>query len=69
MRVLCLGATGAGKTSIINRLKFGADAPAAHTGQPTRGFNVTSIDYSAQRYTVWEVGGDNLASGAWRQYT
>ena len=64
MRILCLGGSGTGKSSIINRLKA---SDAAQT-QPTRGFNVTSIEYGATKFTVWEIGGEDERSGQWKQY-
>lgn len=54
MRVLVLGIEGAGKSAIINKLKYGdkKEIPA------TKGFNVTTIDQNNNRFQLWELGGD-----------
>ena len=52
-RVLMLGLTEAGKTTILYKLKLGEDL---HT-IPTIGFNVETVQYKGTELTVWDVGG------------
>ncbi|KAJ1532083.1 hypothetical protein ONE63_000712 [Megalurothrips usitatus] len=64
MRVVFLGLDGAGKTSILFKLKqneFTAEIP-------TIGFNVESIEYKNLKLTVWDVGGQHKLRPLWKHY-
>lgn len=64
MRVVFLGLDGAGKTSILFKLKqneFTAEIP-------TIGFNVESLEYKNLKLTVWDVGGQHKLRPLWKHY-
>ena len=54
-RILVLGLDGAGKTTILYKLKLGE---VIHT-IPTIGFNVENIEYKNIRFQAWDVGGQH----------
>ncbi|XP_036293280.1 ADP-ribosylation factor 1-like [Pipistrellus kuhlii] len=64
MRVLMVGLDGAGKTTILYKLKLGE----AVTTMPTAGFNVETVDHKHVRFTVWDVGGQDKVRPLWRHY-
>ena len=53
MRILMVGLDGAGKTTILYKLKL-CDVI---TSIPTIGFNVESVSYKNINFYVWDVGG------------
>jgi len=53
MRVLMLGLDGAGKTTILYKLKLGEIVNTI----PTIGFNVERVEYKNVTFTVWDIGG------------
>ena len=63
-RVLMLGIDGAGKTTILYKLKLGE----VRTTIPTIGFNVESIEYKKLSLTVWDVGGQDRIRPLWKHY-
>lgn len=64
MRVVTLGLDGAGKTSILFKLKQDEFV----TTIPTIGFNVETIEYKNFKFTVWDVGGQPKLRPLWRHY-
>ena len=65
-RLLVLGIDGAGKTSVLYRLKLGEVVSTI----PTIGFNVeilAPID-SDRDLTLWDVGGQPTARPFWKHY-
>lgn len=52
-RILMLGLDGAGKTTILYKLKLGE----AVSSVPTIGFNVERLEYKNLTMNVWDVGG------------
>jgi ADP-ribosylation factor 6 len=64
LRVLMLGLDGAGKTTILYKLKLKQNIATI----PTVGFNVERIDYKKMRFNVWDVGGQNRIRPLWRHY-
>ncbi|MCL4130357.1 UNVERIFIED_CONTAM: hypothetical protein GTU68_037852 [Idotea baltica] len=64
MRVVTLGLDGAGKTSILFKLKNDEFVPTV----PTIGFNVETIEYQNFKFTVWDVGGQPKLRPLWRHY-
>ena len=59
-----LGLDGAGKTTILYRLKLGEIVNTV----PTIGFNVESIEYKNLRFVVWDVGGQEKIRHMWKHY-
>lgn len=51
--ILMLGLDGAGKTTILFKLKLGEVVSSI----PTIGFNVETVEYKNIKFTVWDVGG------------
>ncbi|KAK8395918.1 hypothetical protein O3P69_005797 [Scylla paramamosain] len=64
MRVVTLGLDGAGKTSILFKLKQDEFVSTI----PTIGFNVETIEYKNFKFTVWDVGGQLKLRPLWRHY-
>ncbi|XP_032831110.1 uncharacterized protein LOC116954578 [Petromyzon marinus] len=65
-RVLLLGLDGAGKSSMLYRLKLGEEV----TTSPTIGFNVESVMQSGRSpgLSMWDVGGQDLLRNMWSHY-
>ena len=64
-RILMLGLDGAGKTTILYRLKL--DETVASI--PTIGFNVETVNPVKNiSFTVWDVGGQDKIRPLWRHY-
>lgn len=64
LRVLMLGLDGAGKTTILYKLKLKENVATI----PTVGFNVESINYKKMRFNFWDVGGQSRIRPLWRHY-
>lgn len=64
MRIIMLGLDGAGKTTVLMKLKLGE---VVHT-VPTIGFNVETVEYKNIKFTVWDVGGQHRIRELWRYY-
>ena len=64
VRILMLGLDGAGKTTILYKLKLGDNV----TTIPTIGFNVETLEYKNINFTVWDVGGQDKIRRLWRNY-
>jgi len=63
-RIVMLGFDGAGKTTILYKLKTGDII----TSIPTIGFNVEAIEYNNIKFTIWAVGGQSQLRTLWRHY-
>ncbi|KAK7071315.1 Arf GTPase arf1 [Halocaridina rubra] len=63
-RILMVGLDGAGKTTILYKLKLGEVV----TTIPTIGFNVETLEYKNISFTVWDVGGQTKIRPLWRHY-
>lgn len=63
-RLLILGLDGAGKTTILYKLKLGEVV----TTIPTIGFNVETVEYKNVSFTVWDIGGADKIRPLWRHY-
>eukprot|EP01107_Rhizomastix_libera_P002334 TRINITY_DN14035_c0_g1_i2.p1 TRINITY_DN14035_c0_g1~~TRINITY_DN14035_c0_g1_i2.p1 ORF type:complete len:184 (-),score=16.25 TRINITY_DN14035_c0_g1_i2:46-597(-) len=61
-QVLCVGLDGAGKTTILYRLKDNATVETI----PTIGFNVETVRYGGTRFMVWDFGGQSTVRRLWR---
>ncbi|KAH3902693.1 ADP-ribosylation factor [Saccharomycodes ludwigii] len=64
MRILMVGLDGAGKTTVLYKLKLGEVV----TTIPTIGFNVETVEYKNISFTVWDVGGQNKIRPLWKHY-
>ena len=62
MRVVILGLDGAGKTSLLSKLKQGEFVLTI----PTIGFNVETLEFRNVKITLWDVG-DKLRP-LWKHY-
>merc|ERR1711939_491135 len=64
-RILMLGLDGAGKTTILYRLKLDETISTI----PTIGFNVETVTpVPGLELTVWDVGGQTKIRPLWRHY-
>ncbi|XP_018575502.1 ADP-ribosylation factor 4-like [Anoplophora glabripennis] len=64
VRILMVGLDGAGKTTILYKIKLGEVVRTI----PTVGFNVETVDYKNVNFTVWDVGGQDKLRRLWRHY-
>ena len=64
VRMLMVGLDGAGKTTILYKLKMGETVKTI----PTLGFNVETLDCNGVNFTVWDVGGQDKIRVLWRHY-
>jgi len=63
-RVLMLGLKGAGKSTILNKLK---DDDIIEVFE-TMGFNTETLDFDGKEVCVWDLGGDTKNRNLWRHY-
>ena len=63
-KLVMVGLDGAGKTTILYRLKLGESAPTI----PTIGFNVERVAVNGTDCTVWDVGGQSRLRSLWAHY-
>ncbi|XP_041367415.1 ADP-ribosylation factor 6-like [Gigantopelta aegis] len=64
MRIVMLGLDAAGKTTVLNKMKF-----RHHMNEiPTVGYNVETIKYKNVKFNVWDVGGQEKLRPLWRHY-
>ncbi|CAA87044.3 E3 ubiquitin-protein ligase arc-1 [Caenorhabditis elegans] len=66
-RVVLLGLDGAGKTSIVRRLKK-VQMDTVMAPHPTIGFNIETIHYKNYRLNFWDVGGLPKLRHLWKHY-
>lgn len=64
MRVLMVGLDGAGKTTMLYKMKLGEVVQSI----PTIGFNVESVAYKNVTLNVWDVGGQDRIRPLWQYY-
>ncbi|CDO95200.1 unnamed protein product [Kluyveromyces dobzhanskii CBS 2104] len=64
LRILILGLDGAGKTTILYRLKIGEVIET----KPTIGFHVETLSYKNLKLNVWDLGGQTSIRPYWRCY-
>ncbi|GMR47067.1 hypothetical protein PMAYCL1PPCAC_17262, partial [Pristionchus mayeri] len=64
LRILMLGLDGAGKTTILYKLKLGELV----TTIPTIGFNVEQVEFRSITFTIWDVGGQKRIRALWKYY-
>lgn len=63
-KILLLGLDGAGKTSLLYKLRLDKDI----TTVPTIGFNVERIKNKNMTITVWDMGGQDKLRNLWKHY-
>ncbi|CAI2352260.1 unnamed protein product [Caenorhabditis sp. 36 PRJEB53466] len=63
-RTLMLGLDGAGKTTILYKLKLNETVNTI----PTIGFNVETVTFQKITLTVWDVGGQQKIRPLWKYY-
>lgn len=63
-KVLFLGLDNAGKTSIIQQLTN----RSPHTTSPTRGFQVSQLEFEGCQLVAWDVGGQQSLRSHWSDY-
>ena len=63
-KILMVGLDAAGKTTICQRLRLGETV----TTIPTIGFNVDEIEFGNIKFTVWDIGGQDLIRKFWLHY-
>lgn len=63
-RILLLGLDNAGKTTILRNLC--SEDPT--TTQPTRGFNVKTVQADSFKFNVWDIGGQESIRKYWDNY-
>ncbi|XP_073830280.1 ADP-ribosylation factor 1-like [Musca autumnalis] len=64
VRILMVGLDGAGKTTILYKLKIGEVISTI----PTIGFNVETVEYKNICFTVWDIGGQKKIRNLWNHY-
>lgn len=64
MRILIVGLDGAGKTTILYKLKVGEVVNTI----PTIGFNVENVKYKNIDFNVWDVGGQGKMRPQWTNF-
>ena len=65
-RVLVVGLDGAGKTTIVKRLKYGVSEDKEVI--PTIGFNIECVEYKKMIFSLWDLGGAKETRSFWRFY-
>lgn len=64
VRILMVGLDAAGKTTILYKLMLGELVTAI----PTVGFNVETVEYKNIKFTMWDVGGQDVIRPLWVHY-
>lgn len=64
VRILMVGLDGAGKTTIMYKLKMNETVKTI----PTVGFNVETMEYKRLKITMWDVGGQDKIRVLWKHY-
>jgi len=64
VRILMVGLDGAGKTTIMYKIKMNETVKTI----PTVGFNVETMEYKRLKITMWDVGGQDKIRVLWKHY-
>lgn len=64
VRIVMLGLDGAGKTSILYKLKLDEQIVTI----PTIGFNVETVSHKNLSFTIWDIGGQDKIRKLWNHY-
>ena len=62
--VILIGLDLAGKTTILNQLRYKESGPT----NPTVGFNFETLNYKKLNLSVWDTGGQNKIRDLWKHY-
>ena len=63
-RLVMVGLDGAGKTTILFKLKLGDVVQSI----PTVGFNCETVEFKNQKSVIWDIGGQDILRPMWRHY-
>jgi len=64
-KILVLGLDGAGKTTILYKIKLGVVLKA----EPTIGhINIEEVEYKMIQFTMMDFGGNDTTRISWREY-
>ena len=63
-RILMLGLDGAGKTTMVTKMKLGE---VYHT-VPTIGFQVEVLEFKGIKFNIWDIGGQDKIRALWKHY-
>ncbi|XP_064382426.1 uncharacterized protein LOC135331263 [Halichondria panicea] len=66
LRILLLGLDNAGKTTILKVIA--KETQDKDQVEPTRGFNIKSVNSSGFRLDVWDIGGQRALRPYWKNY-
>ena len=64
VNLVMVGLDAAGKTTILYKLMLGELVTAI----PTVGFNVETVEYKNIKFTMWDVGGQDVIRPLWVHY-
>ncbi|KAH7820153.1 Arl2 [Monocercomonoides exilis] len=64
MRILLIGLDGAGKTTIMKKLKKEDTSKVS----PTRGFKIETFMFDKIKMNIWDIGGQSFIRPYWRNY-
>ena len=64
LRITMIGLDAAGKTTILHRLKMGSTIQTI----PTIGFNVETLQFKNQKFSVFDIGGQKKLRNMWQYY-
>lgn len=64
LRIVMVGLDGSGKTTLLYKLTTGEVVQTT----PTLGFNVETIAYKDNEFTIWDMGGQENIRRLWRHY-
>ena len=63
-KILILGLDGAGKTTIMYKLKLNETVMSV----PTIGFNMEQLQYKNLKFNCWDIGGQSKIRSLWKHY-
>lgn len=69
--ILLLGLDGAGKTTLIEQLKYeynGVQPLPASKMQPTVGLNIAKVRTASAEFLLWDMGGKSDLRSLWKNY-
>ena len=66
LRILLLGLDNAGKTTILKVIA--RETQDKDQIEPTRGFNIKTVDSQGFRLDVWDIGGQRALRPYWKNY-
>lgn len=66
LRILLLGLDNAGKTTILKVIA--RETQDKEQIEPTRGFNIKTVNSQGFRLDVWDIGGQRTLRPYWKNY-